>query len=74
MLVIVATTNKSILLLAARLTVDAGRGGSISCKIVLDSESQRSYVTRVVTKLVNAEIIHQERLKMGSGHSSRKNV
>jgi len=70
------TNDKNILLQTARVAVDAGHGGSISCKIVLDSGSQRSYVTRVVAKLVNAEVKHQESLKIGgfSGHTSKKNV
>ena len=70
------TNDKSILLQTARVAVDAGHGGSISCKIVLDSGSQRSYVTRMAAKLVNAEVKHQEKLKIGgfSGHTSKKNI
>jgi len=70
------TNDKSILLQTARVTADSGHGDSISCKIVLDSGSQRSYMTRVAAKLVNAEVKHKEKLKIGgfSGHTSKKNV
>ena len=37
----------------------------VSCKVIFDSGSQRSYITRGAAKAVGATIHHKEKLRIG---------
>ena len=62
--------KKSILLQTAQLDVQAvprsgGLKRSISCKVILDSGSQRSYITKKAAEEIGAVILHKEKMMIG---------
>jgi len=56
-----AINHEKVLLQTARVNIwSQERSRSISCKIILDTGSPRSYVTKKATELIEAQIHHQE--------------
>jgi len=56
-----AMNHEKVLLQTARVNIwSQERSRSISCKIILDTGSQRSYVKKA-TELIEAQIHHQEK-------------
>ena len=64
--------HEGVLLQTARVNMwSQQRSSSISCKMILDTGSQRSYVTKKAAELINAQVHHKEKLKIeGFGGST----
>ena len=61
------SSGKTIMLQTAQLDVSSSKpsGKGVSCKVIFDSGSQRSYVTRKLATEVGAVVDHKEKLVIG---------